>query len=213
MVAVVRLACCRSAASACLNVKLDAKTVPRSHISFYQLPRRPVIGATSDAQAVELDVLRAASDTAQSCELSSEYILAHPASSTTRHALHETSSEAQVPDERQASRNSTSNWNSVSTFFDRDQYAALPNHVAIILDGNHRWAMTRGLQSVCGHQEGAKALQAVVQSCSLMGIPVLTVFAFSAENWNRDPAEVAVLLITIEDTLRRNLDEIGRAHV
>jgi len=78
----------------------------------------------------------------------------------------------------------------------------------MILDGNHRWAASKGLAAARGYMEGASALRSVVQACGHAGIPALTVFAFSAENWSREPGEVALLLATIEATLLRDLPDL-----
>ncbi len=66
----------------------------------------------------------------------------------------------------------------------------VPKHIAIIMDGNRRWAKNQGLLSMVGHWHGAEALTKIVESASAMGVKVLTVYAFSTENWNRTPEEV-----------------------
>ena len=71
---------------------------------------------------------------------------------------------------------------------------ALPKHVAIIMDGNGRWAKQRHLPRMAGHREGLKAVRRTVKSCASMGIEVLTLFAFSSENWQRPLPEVSGLL-------------------
>ncbi len=70
----------------------------------------------------------------------------------------------------------------------------LPRHVAIIMDGNGRWAESRGLPRVAGHREGAKAVKRTVTACRERGIRVLTLFAFSSQNWSRPSAEVNALM-------------------
>ncbi|MFO8073760.1 MAG: polyprenyl diphosphate synthase [Polyangia bacterium] len=70
----------------------------------------------------------------------------------------------------------------------------LPRHVAIIMDGNGRWAESRGLPRVAGHHEGAKAVKRTVTACRERGIRVLTLFAFSSQNWSRPSAEVDSLM-------------------
>ena len=72
--------------------------------------------------------------------------------------------------------------------------AAVPHHVAIVMDGNGRWATKRFLPRVAGHKQGVTALSRCVQSCIDRGISVLTVFAFSSENWNRPAEEVSGLM-------------------
>lgn len=70
----------------------------------------------------------------------------------------------------------------------------IPSHVAIIMDGNGRWAKSRGLPRTVGHTNGAKALQRVVEACKKFGIKTLTVYAFSTENWDRPKEEVDFLM-------------------
>lgn len=71
--------------------------------------------------------------------------------------------------------------------------ANLPRHVAIIMDGNGRWAQERGLSRSEGHRAGTKVVRAIVEECRSLRIPHLTLYAFSSENWNRPPAEIATL--------------------
>jgi undecaprenyl diphosphate synthase len=70
----------------------------------------------------------------------------------------------------------------------------IPRHVAIIMDGNNRWAKHRGLPGVAGHRAGVEAIRTVMRTCRKHGVSVLTLFAFSSENWNRPSAEVAALM-------------------
>jgi undecaprenyl diphosphate synthase len=89
------------------------------------------------------------------------------------------------------------------------ELSALPTHVAIIMDGNGRWAKKRGLQRLLGHREGYKTLRSVLLNCSELGIRFLTVYAFSAENWRRPQDEVAGLMKLIETAAR---DELRLMH-
>jgi len=70
----------------------------------------------------------------------------------------------------------------------------MPRHVAIIMDGNNRWAKRRGLPGAAGHKAGVEAIRAVLRTCRKHGVEVLTLFAFSSENWQRPRAEVAALM-------------------
>ena len=72
--------------------------------------------------------------------------------------------------------------------------AAIPHHIAIVMDGNGRWATRRYLPRVAGHRQGVESLRRCVKACSDRGVRVLTVFAFSSENWNRPPEEVSGLM-------------------
>ncbi|MBE9549745.1 MAG: di-trans,poly-cis-decaprenylcistransferase [Proteobacteria bacterium] len=84
----------------------------------------------------------------------------------------------------------------------------LPQHLAIIMDGNGRWAARQGQPRGLGHRAGRKALRAVVEHVSNLGIPVLTVFAFSSENWQRPAAEVKLLLELFRRALSREVREL-----
>jgi undecaprenyl diphosphate synthase len=68
-----------------------------------------------------------------------------------------------------------------------------PRHVAIIMDGNNRWAKRRGLPGVAGHRAGVEAIREVLRTCRKQGVEVLTLFAFSSENWQRPSAEVRTM--------------------
>jgi undecaprenyl diphosphate synthase len=81
--------------------------------------------------------------------------------------------------------------------------ARLPRHVAIIMDGNGRWATRHGRPRFAGHRAGVKVARAVVESCARAGIEVLTLFAFSSENWNRPAEEVNALMRLFVEVLQR----------
>ena len=85
-----------------------------------------------------------------------------------------------------------------------------PIHVAIIMDGNGRWAKARGLPRVAGHRRGADAVRRVVRGAGELGIPVLTLFAFSTENWTRPADEVSDLMGLLRHYLRSELDELRK---
>ena len=88
--------------------------------------------------------------------------------------------------------------------------SSVPRHVAIIMDGNNRWAKKRFMPGVAGHKAGVDAVRAVIEVCVEAKVEVLTLFAFSSENWRRPAAEVSALMDLFFRALRR---EIGRAHV
>ena len=90
---------------------------------------------------------------------------------------------------------------------------SLPRHVAIIMDGNGRWAAARQLPRHAGHKAGIGALRACVQTCTARGIGALTVFAFSSENWARPPEEVSLLMGLFVDALDREVDELHASGV
>ncbi|AFQ45523.1 undecaprenyl diphosphate synthase [Desulfosporosinus meridiei DSM 13257] len=89
----------------------------------------------------------------------------------------------------------------------------LPRHVAIIMDGNGRWAKKRGLPRSMGHRAGVEALRKIVKTCSNLGIKVLTVYAFSTENWSRPKDEVGVLMTLLTEYLRKELQELHHNNV
>ena len=88
-----------------------------------------------------------------------------------------------------------------------------PRHVAIIMDGNGRWAKARGLPRVMGHREGVKALKRTVEAAPHFGIECLTVFGFSTENWSRPAAEVSELMGLVRNYLSSDLDRMEREGV
>ncbi len=88
-----------------------------------------------------------------------------------------------------------------------------PTHVAIIMDGNGRWAKARGLPRAAGHQRGADAVRVAVESCRELGIAYLTLYAFSSENWKRPPAEVDDLMSLLRLYLRRELADLHKSGV
>jgi len=96
---------------------------------------------------------------------------------------------------------------------DQLDLAKLPKHVAIIMDGNRRWAKHRGLPAVEGHRRGMLALREVTRACSDFGIPILTVYGFSTENWRRDSTEISLLLDLCVYFAQNELVELSRNNV
>lgn len=91
--------------------------------------------------------------------------------------------------------------------------ARLPVHVAVIMDGNGRWAKQRNLPRVMGHREGVEALKRTLRLCSDWGIGALTAYAFSTENWNRPGEEVSFLMALFERVLARELQALEQEQV
>ena len=89
----------------------------------------------------------------------------------------------------------------------------LPKHVAIILDGNGRWAKKRNMPRTFGHEAGVKALVNIVGDCNEIGIKELTVFAFSTENWNRPESEIEFLMQSPVDYIDQNLDKLKEKNI
>jgi undecaprenyl diphosphate synthase len=94
-----------------------------------------------------------------------------------------------------------------------DVRGEIPSHIAIIMDGNGRWAQRRGLPRMAGHQAGVEAMQRVVRACSGIGVTVVTLYTFSTENWRRPQLEVDFLLRLAEGYALRELDELQRNSV
>jgi undecaprenyl diphosphate synthase len=87
--------------------------------------------------------------------------------------------------------------------------AAVPEHVAIIMDGNRRWARRRGLPAAFGHANGARRVRAIVQACASRGIRYLTLFAFSTENWQRPKTEVSALMKLLALYLQKEVRDMN----
>jgi undecaprenyl diphosphate synthase len=94
-----------------------------------------------------------------------------------------------------------------------DTSTILPKHVAIIMDGNGRWARARNLSNSEGHKAGLGPLRSVIESCGELGIQALTVFAFSSENWKRPDQEVSSLMQLFMDSLENEIDELNQKQV
>ena len=84
----------------------------------------------------------------------------------------------------------------------------IPRHVAIIMDGNGRWALHKGLPRTMGHRAGVEALRGVVRCSSQIGIEYLTVYAFSTENWKRPQSEIGILMSLLKEYIRKELEEL-----
>ena len=90
--------------------------------------------------------------------------------------------------------------------------AALPRHIAIIMDGNGRWATKRGLPRTAGHKVGAETLVKIAYYCKDIGIKYLTVYAFSTENWKRAVEEVNVIMMLLDNYLHKFIEVMARDH-
>lgn len=91
---------------------------------------------------------------------------------------------------------------------EQDNSTILPQHVAVVMDGNGRWARKRFLPRTAGHKAGVKATRRVVELCAMKGIQALTIFAFSSENWNRPDQEVSSLMSLFVSTLNSELNKL-----
>ncbi len=91
--------------------------------------------------------------------------------------------------------------------------ARLPRHVAVIMDGNGRWAKKRFLPRVAGHKAGVDAVRATVDTSARLGIEVLTLYAFSVENWKRPAYEIEALMTFLKEYLRKEIDSLDRNNI
>ncbi len=91
--------------------------------------------------------------------------------------------------------------------------AQVPTHVAIIMDGNGRWALARGLPRLVGHRAGTENLRRIITACVEFGVKYLTIYAFSTENWGRPREEVEGLMNILEDVIDRELAELNKEGV
>lgn len=94
-----------------------------------------------------------------------------------------------------------------------EEFRKLPTHIAIIMDGNGRWATSRGLPRAEGHRQGTEALRKVIRASVDFGIKYLTIYAFSTENWARPKDEVSGLMMLLEHVVVNELDELNRSGV
>src|SRR5262245_59860635 len=89
----------------------------------------------------------------------------------------------------------------------------VPEHIAIIMDGNGRWAERRGLPRLMGHRAGRRSVREVVEGCVALGVRVLTLYTFSLENWERKAGEVRGLMRILEQVLREEREDLKRNNV
>lgn len=89
----------------------------------------------------------------------------------------------------------------------------LPKHIAIIMDGNGRWAVKRALPRFFGHKAGVETLREILRASSDMGIKILTVYAFSTENWNRPTDEVSYLMNLLIEYMRKEINDLNKNNV
>ncbi|MBN1351227.1 isoprenyl transferase [candidate division KSB1 bacterium] len=89
----------------------------------------------------------------------------------------------------------------------------IPEHIAIIMDGNGRWARHKGLPRIAGHHEGVNSVREVVRAAGEWGIKILTLYTFSTENWNRPREEVEALMLLLLSTIRKEVNELEKNNV
>ena len=86
----------------------------------------------------------------------------------------------------------------------------VPRHIAIIMDGNGRWAKQKGMPRVLGHRSGVKSVRDVTEAAAEIGVQYLTLYAFSTENWNRPPAEVTALMTLLVETIKGEIRDLNK---
>ena len=91
--------------------------------------------------------------------------------------------------------------------------ARLPKHLAIIMDGNGRWAKQQGLLRALGHESGTKSVKVIIEACAKLGIDFLTLYAFSTENWNRPKLEVETLMRVLINSLKKELTTLQKNNI
>lgn len=99
------------------------------------------------------------------------------------------------------------------TLLDEIDDARIPHHIAIIMDGNGRWAQQRGKARIFGHQEGAESVRAIIDTCARLGIKAVTLYAFSTENWKRPEDEVSGLMSMLKLYLKKELKSIHKNNI
>lgn len=105
------------------------------------------------------------------------------------------------------------NIDSKKNYLDEINFDSLPEHIAIIMDGNGRWAKKRLLPRTAGHKEGVKRVMEIVEECGNLGIKHLTLYAFSTENWSRPKKEIDYLMKLLVKFIKNKLEEINRNNV
>ena len=92
-------------------------------------------------------------------------------------------------------------------------YNEIPKHIAIIMDGNGRWAHSKNLPRISGHQQGVKAVRNITEICGELGVKYLTLYTFSEENWKRPPVEVSALMKLLVSSLRKEVKNLDKNNV
>jgi undecaprenyl diphosphate synthase len=91
--------------------------------------------------------------------------------------------------------------------------ARVPAHIAVIMDGNGRWARQRGKPRVFGHRAGSESVKAIIDTCARLGVKVVTLYAFSTENWKRPRSEVSALMTMLKRVIKREIDEVASSNI
>src|SRR3982751_671728 len=101
----------------------------------------------------------------------------------------------------------------MSQLLDKIDKSRLPRHIAIIMDGNGRWAKEKGEDRLFGHFHGVESVRNIVEGCAELGVGYLTLYAFSTENWDRPENEVNGLMELLVDTIRREVETLNKNNI
>ena len=101
----------------------------------------------------------------------------------------------------------------MSTLFDQVEKSRLPKHIAIIMDGNGRWAKEQGQDRLFGHFHGVESVRNIVEGCAELGVKYLTLYAFSTENWDRPVEEVTGLMELLVDSIKKETDTLQKNNI
>ena len=96
---------------------------------------------------------------------------------------------------------------------DKSELKTIPRHIAIIMDGNGRWAKERGLPRIAGHREGINSVREITKICGEIGVKYLTLYTFSTENWSRPKTEVKALMTLLLSTIKKEIKELHKNDV
>ena len=94
-----------------------------------------------------------------------------------------------------------------------ESYGNIPQHIAIIMDGNGRWAKSKFLPRIAGHREGINSVRVITEACGELGVEYLTLYTFSKENWARPKSEVSALMKLLVETIRREIEDLMKNNV
>ena len=101
----------------------------------------------------------------------------------------------------------------MSTMIDHIDKSRLPRHIAIIMDGNGRWAKEKGEDRLFGHFHGVESVRNIVEGCAELGVEYLTLYAFSTENWDRPEYEVVGLMELLVNTIRKEVESLNKNNI
>src|SRR2546421_7219628 len=89
----------------------------------------------------------------------------------------------------------------------------VPAHIAVIMDGNGRWAKLRGKPRLFGHRAGSESVKSIIDTCARLGVKVVTLYAFSTENWKRPRSEISGLMTMLKRVIKREIDEVASNNI